>query len=147
MKINEIGLALIKRFEGLKLQSYRDTGGILTIGYGHTRNVSEGQVITPDLADHLLRSDVIGVEVGLTELLSKIPVTSNEFSALSSLVFNIGLSKFKRSTLYHLLELGEKGKASQEFTKWCRDRDGKVLSGLKARREAERELFLTGEST
>jgi GH24 family phage-related lysozyme (muramidase) len=51
MKISDRGLALIKRAEGLRLDAYKDGGGVLTIGYGSTRDVHASLTITPGEAE------------------------------------------------------------------------------------------------
>ena len=58
MKISQKGIDLIKRFEGCKLYAYRDSVGIPTIGYGHTKGVKMGMSITQKQADDFLREDV-----------------------------------------------------------------------------------------
>ena len=60
--ISQDGIDLIKFFEGCKLTSYKDTNGILTIGYGHTMTVSANQTITEETADEYLLSDLHNAE-------------------------------------------------------------------------------------
>ena len=87
--INQAGLDLIKRFEGLKLRAYRCSAGVLTIGYGSTIDVHEGQVITQAQADDLLRADLHDAEAAVTKLIA-VPLNDNEFSALVSFTYNLG---------------------------------------------------------
>jgi lysozyme len=85
----------IKRWEGLRLESYLDVGGILTIGYGHTGpDVVEGQRITKAKADALLRAD-LRVAMQAVSSLVKVPLTENQGGALVSFVFNVGVGAFR----------------------------------------------------
>lgn len=141
MKINEEGLNLIKHFEGCKLKAYKDTGGVLTIGYGHTKRVHPNQVITQEEAEDILLEDLLWAEEAVDNLV-RVPLTSNEFSALVSFVFNVGAKAFKNSTMLKLLnENMSKEKVATQFTRWVFD-NGKFLKGLATRREAEKDLFL-----
>lgn len=140
MNINKSGLDLIKNFEGLRLKAYRCPSNILTIGYGHTGGVREGQVITKEKAEELLKADLSIFEQGVRKNV-KVPLNENQFSALVSFVFNIGLAAFIRSTLLRILNSGDYKGAAGQFDRWVRG-GGKVLPGLVRRRAAEKELFL-----
>lgn len=142
MRINEEGLKLLKKFEGCKLKTYRCVAGILTIGYGHTgKDVTEGKVITQQEAEDLLRKDLERFEAGVEDLL-KVKVSENQFSALVSFAFNIGLNALSGSTLLKKLNAGDVTGAADQFLRWNRA-GGKEVQGLTNRRHAERELFLT----
>ncbi len=142
MKLSENGLNLLKRFEGCRLRAYRDIANVLTIGYGHTGpDVVENLLITSEEAENLLRSDVQRFESGVSNSL-KVKVNQNEFDALVSFSFNIGLGAFSSSTLLKLLnDNTDRTIVASEFLKWCKA-DGVVVEGLKRRREAEKGLFL-----
>ncbi len=141
-KISEEGLSLIKCFEGLRLSTYVCAGGKLTIGYGHTgKDVDEDMTITEEEADNLLKSDVKWAERAISSWVS-VPLNRNQFSALVSLVFNIGTTNFINSTLLKKLNIGEFDEAADQFLRWNKAK-GKVLEGLVKRRKAEKELFLT----
>jgi len=143
MKINELGLDLIKEFESCKLKSYQDIVGIWTIGWGHT-----GPEVKPDLiwtreqADNQLRQDLGRFEEGVSDRLD-VDVNENQFSALVSLAYNIGLGNFNGSGLLKQINLGNFEIAAERFLMW-NQAGGKVSEGLTRRREAERALFLTG---
>lgn len=141
MKINDAGLDLIKKYEGLRLSAYRDPGGVPTIGYGHTKGVVMGTTITQAQAEDFLRADVTLAESNVDRTV-KIAMNSNEFSALVSLAYNIGGTAFANSTLVTRLNAGDKAAAAEQFSVWRMD-NGKVLPGLVTRRAAERALFLT----
>lgn len=141
-KINEAGLSLIKRFEGLRLTAYKDAIGVWTIGWGHTgADVTPGLKITTQRAEELLRGDLERFEKGVQNLTAGCELTDNEFAALVSLAFNVGLGNFKGSTLLQKLKAGKYQEASEQFVRWNRA-GGKVLSGLTKRRLAEKALFL-----
>lgn len=138
--LNARGLALIKEFEGLVLEPYTDVGGRLTIGYGHLIKPGEyfGRLQEP-YAEQLLQNDVKVAEAYLKRYV-KVPMNENQFSALVSLVYNIGPGNFKRSTLLEHINAGRMDKASKEILRW--ERVGRYrVDGLSRRRAAERELF------
>ena len=139
-RINEKGLSLIREFEGLKLKSYLCPAGVWTIGVGHTKGVKPGMVITEERAKELLREDLAEFEAGITKLV-RVPLTSNQFSALVSLAFNVGLANVASSTLLKKLNEGDYQGAADQFPRWDKAR-GKTLAGLTRRRAAERALWL-----
>jgi lysozyme len=143
MKINEKGLALVKRFEGLRLEAYRCPAGVLTIGYGSTGpHVKQGMCITEEEAEALLRKDLSRFESGVWQIAGA--ATGDQFSAMVSLAFNIGLGAFATSTLVKRHKAGNHVGAANAFLMW--NRAGKqILQGLIRRRESERKLYL-GES-
>lgn len=140
-KINDAGLGLIKSFESLKLIAYICPAGVLTIGYGSTGDhVKAGMRIMEVEAEALLRRDVGRFEKGMIDLI-KVPLTSNEFSALISWSFNVGLEAAKTSTLMRYVNSGKNNLAADQFMRWTKAA-GRELPGLVRRRRAERELFL-----
>ncbi|PHV09711.1 lysozyme [Chitinimonas sp. BJB300] len=141
MQINAQGINLIKQFEGLRLSAYQDSVGIWTIGYGHTGDeVHAGMVITAAQAAQLLLQDLSHFETGVSELVS-VPLNSNQFSALVSFSYNVGLEDLGASTLLRLLNEQNYVGAAQQFPCW--DHAGnQVLPGLLRRRMAEQALFL-----
>lgn len=142
MRCNESGLEIIRTFEGLRLKAYRCPAGVLTIGYGHTGNVYEGQECTREDAEQWLREDAAIAAQGVKSLFSA-PLTSDQFSALCSFVFNVGSHILQKSTIRKKINSLQYLSAADEFPRWNKSR-GKVLPGLIARREAERALFLRG---
>ena len=142
MQINDAGLALIKRAEGLRLDSYRDAVGIATIGYGHTGpDVRIPMTITPGEAERLLHEDVARFENGVTNCLCGCPTNANQFSAMVSLAYNIGLGNFATSSVLKRHRCGQYQAAADAFLLF-KKAGGKVLPGLLNRRVAERELYL-----
>jgi lysozyme len=144
-KINQDGLNILKNFEGLSLEAYDDGGGVWTIGWGHTKGVKQGQIITLEDAEKFLLDDLEDAEKAV-ESMVKAELNDNQFSALVCFVFNIGAGQFKTSTLLHILNDGKFGaynveKAAEQFDKWVFD-NGKRLGGLVKRRKAEKDLYL-----
>lgn len=146
MKTSQDGINLIKHFEGFRTKAYLDSVGVPTIGYGHTKGVKMGMIITETKAEELLREDLSYFEKKVSELV-KVPLTQNQFDALVSFTFNLGEGNLKKSTLLKKLnglvytnnKLLEE--VADEFLKWNKA-GGKVLSGLTKRRLAEKMMFL-----
>lgn len=139
MQVSENGIKLTESSEGCQLRAYRDTGGVLTIGYGHTRGVRENQVIDQPTAESLLKHDM-DYAVGIVNSHAMPCTTQGQFDALVDFVFNVGPSQFLSSHLlkYHLA--GDYAAAAAEFPKWQYD-NGKVEPGLVKRRAAEAALY------
>lgn len=132
----------IKEFEGCRLTPYRCSAGVLTIGYGHTgADVHEGMSISQADAEKLLIDDLNRFQKELAPLVA-MPITEGQFIALMSFAFNLGISAFKRSTLRRELNAGNVEAAADEFLKWV-NAGGQPFEGLRRRRSAERELFLS----
>ncbi|MDX7987234.1 lysozyme [Xenorhabdus sp. 12] len=144
MEISENGIIKLKSYEGLRLKAYPDpaTGAEpWTIGYGHTRGVKPGQVITAQQAETFLREDLAPVYSTIQRLV-KVHLTQGQFDALCSFIFNLGVNNFAHSTLLKKLNVGDYQGAADEFLKWDRA-DGRELSDLRSRRESERQTFLS----
>ena len=138
---------LIKQFEGLKLTSYPDSGGVYTIGFGNTKNKDTGQAIKQgdkiDLAtaERWLKIDV-DERIKKIKPLIKVPINENMKAALVSLAYNIGTGAFASSTLLRLLNSGaDKKLVADQFLRWNKVQ-GKEVKGLTNRRKLEQELFL-----
>jgi lysozyme len=142
VKISDKGIALICEFEKLRLKAYQDSGGVWTIGYGHTRGVREGDLTSTTQAIHFLHEDVDVAEHDVTTLCIDIPLTQSMFDALVSLVFNIGVHNFAGSTMLKFLQTHQYMAAAAEFLRWRYDNKHELM-GLARRRAAEAVLFLT----
>ena len=142
MDLSLEGLKLIKEFEGLRLHAYRCSANVLTIGYGHTGSwIQEDSEITEIEAEELLKKDCQVFVDGVNRLV-KVQINQNQFDALVSFAFNLGLGALSGSTLLKLLnDRCDRTIVAAEFQKWCKA-DGKVLEGLLRRRKAEAALFL-----
>jgi len=139
MKISEEGKALIKKFEGCELDSYVCSGGVWTIGYGHTAGVKQGDKINQDEADHLLTEDLEEFE-GYVNNAVEVALDQNQFDALVAWTFNLGPSNLKSSTMLEVLNEEKYSKVPSEMKRWNKA-GGKVLEGLIRRRDAEALLF------
>ena len=138
------GIQLICQFEGLRLERYRDAVGLWTIGYGHLILKEEMEKlikITTGEAKNILRKDLKRTETGVKKLLT-LSVTQNQFDALVSFAFNLGLGNLKKSTLLKKVNAGDKEAAALQFKCWNKA-GGRVLAGLTRRRDAEMRLFLS----
>ncbi|AAQ58403.1 lysozyme [Chromobacterium violaceum] len=142
MKTNAAGISLIKQFEGVRLAAYQDMVGVWTIGYGHTGpDVKAGMTITQQQADQLLAADLEKFETGVRKAVI-VPLNANQFSALVSFSYNLGLGNLRSSTLLRLLNKGDYDGAAAQFPRWNRA-GGQAVPGLTRRRKAEQALFLT----
>lgn len=144
LAVNERGLDVIRRSEGLRLKSYYLAGQWL-IGYGHAATARKDMTITVDHADLLLLSDVRQAEEGVRRLV-KVPLNENEFSALVSLAYNMGVGAFQKTEVLRRLNAGDRAGAADAFRFLVfADIGGErvALAALKRRRAAERALFLT----
>lgn len=139
-----VAIDLIRNEEGCKLKAYQCSAGRWTIGYGHTAGVTEGMAISQAHAEELLKSDVIDCATRMASYI-KASVTKWQFIALVSLSFNVGDLRRKAPKLLHYLNAGLETKAANEFLDICRA-GGRVVEGLKRRREKESRLFLRTEA-
>jgi lysozyme len=146
MEVSERGLNLIKRFEGLSLKPYLCPAKIPSIGYGNTyyedgtKVTMDDKPITAERAEKLLKLIVDKFAIGVEKVL-KVPLEQNQFDAVVSFAYNVGLGNLKSSTLLKKINDGKFLEASKEFGRWNKA-DGKILDGLTKRREAERQMFI-----
>lgn len=144
MQISDRGLDIIKAHEGLRLEMYYCPANKPTIGYGHVILPSEQDLmtrtITREEAEQILRSDVGIAERAVGDLVA-VELNQNQFDALVSFVFNIGVGNFRSSTLLKRLNEEDYNGAASQFERWVYA-NRRVLPGLIRRREEERDLFL-----
>jgi lysozyme len=139
MTLSPEGQKLIERFEGRKNLAYLDGGGVWTIGVGHTRGVKKGMTATNAQIDKWFAEDSLEAVLGVNHAV-RVPLTQNQFDALVSLAFNIGVEAFSKSTLVRKLNDGDSPGAAAQFVRWNQD-NGKVVAGLTTRRLAEAVHF------
>lgn len=142
MKTSQVGVDLIKSFEGFRSQAYVCPAGVWTIGYGHTGpDVKPDSRLERQRAEILLRKDLVRFEDAVKRLV-KIKLNQNQFDALVSFAYNLGAGALEESTLLKRLNAGERpcDVAKEEMPRWNKA-NGKPLSGLTRRRLAEVELF------
>ncbi|WP_227438009.1 lysozyme [Methylobacterium sp. W2] len=131
-----LGLAALKSREGVRLKAYLDSVGVPTIGYGHTKGVKLGQVITQAQADAFFLEDLASHALPILSAI-KVPVADHERDALISIAFNIGVGGFTGSTFLRLLNAGDRKGCSTAIMSWTKNKE------LISRRTAERDQFLT----
>lgn len=143
MKISKSGIDFIHQFEGLRLKAYKvlESERYYTIGWGHYgQDVKFGQEISRQRADDLFDKDIDRFQKAVN-LYVKVDINQNQFDALVSFAYNVGISALQTSTLLEKLNKGDYVGASKEFARWNKS-GGKVLAGLTKRREKERQLFM-----
>lgn len=148
MIISQKGLNLIKKHEGFRNNPYLCPSGIPTIGYGNTYYNDSTKVkltdtpITLKEGETLLKSVLKHFEQGVSNLI-KVELNQNQFDALVSFAYNVGLGAFSKSTLLKLINNNPNDEGiKHQFKRWNKG-GGKVLKGLKKRRNEEAYLYLT----
>ena len=139
MNISVEGISLIKKFEGCELEAYQDSVGVWTIGYGHTKDVKQGDKINQDEAEHLLEEEMPEYEGYINDMV-EVSLEQCQFDALVSWVYNLGPTNLSSSTLLKVLNEGDYDEVPFQIKRWNKA-GGKVLEGLTRRREAEALLF------
>ena len=143
--VNAAGVALIKNYEGLHLVPYLCPAKVWTVGYGHTRTVRPGMKITAAQAEQLLADDLHGAARTVSRLVA-VPLTDNQFAALASFTFMVGMANFESSTLLRLLNRGWYEQVPAQLMRWNRA-GGETLGGLSRRRAAEARLWNTPDDS
>lgn len=156
MKTSEAGKKFIKLKEGLRLNTYKCSSNVSTIGYGHTgSDVHPNMTITKEEAERLFSMDLYVHENNLNKLV-KVPLTQGQFDALVSLEFNIGYGSFRSSSILRLVNEKRYDEACKRFLFenpnaktpeekykgcWVFNNQKKVVAGLVQRRKEEQEMF------
>jgi lysozyme len=141
MQLGPQGETLIKSFEALRLAAYLDPRGIPTIGWGHTGpEVQMGLTCDPNSAEVWFRTDT-GAACRAINATVDVAIAQNQFDALVSFTFNVGVGSEAHSTLLQLLNSGNAAGAADQFLVWNKV-NGVENDGLSRRRAAERALFL-----
>lgn len=130
----------IATHEGYRGEAYKDAVGIPTIGYGETAGVKMGDKTTPDRALIQLLTSAEKHADAVRKCVH-VPLYQHEFDAFVSLAYNIGPSAFCSSTLIKKLNAGNYIGACEQILRWDKA-GGKVLPGLKKRREAEYRMCM-----
>lgn len=144
-RVSRAAIELIKRFEGYRRHAAQLPDGRWTIGYGHTLTAREGADVTEPDAEALLVYDLISVQHVVNENVYA-PLSQNQFDAICSFAFNIGLDNFRRSQVLKRLNAGAAVQAACAMELWRKaDFEGEriVVDTLVRRRAAEKALFLT----
>lgn len=143
LKTTPTGVELIMYFEGFRGEPYVDAAGKMTIGYGHM--IKPGEYfdrLSKEEAKTLLKQDIELAEAAVKRHV-EVELTANQFSALVSLVYNIGPTQFKKSTLLRKINAGDFEGSAQEIVRWTKV-NGRELDGLVNRRYSEHVLFKRG---
>ncbi|ENN93786.1 lysozyme [Bartonella bovis] len=145
-RISKGCLNCLKKWEGLRLNAYQDASGVWTIGYGHTGkagkpDVIEGMTITHKKAETILLTDLQKYEAAVERAVD-VNLSDEQFGALVSFCYNVGINAFQYSTLLKRLNKGDYEAVPAELQKWTRA-GGKRLKGLVHRRAAEAGLWAT----
>lgn len=137
MRLSKSALEKIKEFEGCRLTAYRDAVNIPTIGYGRTSGVHMGMTITQEEADHDLEQYIEAEEEALNRFFGDVKLTDNQWDAIVSFAYNIGMGNFKRSTLAKkIISNPNNPTIYNEFGRWIKA-GNKKLPGLVRRRAWE----------
>ncbi|MFZ6743328.1 lysozyme [Undibacterium sp. JH2W] len=163
--VNPATVDLVKRFEGIpdgnpatgNIDPYLDPVNIWTIGWGHAITYQgrfmKGEADSPQVkalypngislaqASGLLQSDLMNAGRDVLSVVT-VSLNDNEFGALTSFTFNLGIGNLRSSTLLRKLNANDRAGAADQFGRWTQA-GGKTLQGLVTRRAAERALFVT----
>lgn len=154
MQMSQHGLELLEQWEGFKLQVYKDSAGLPTIGVGHLLTRSEltsGKIningvpvqyangLTQQQVNDLLAKDLKPTEQAVNNGV-KVALNQNQFDALTSFTFNVGTGAFAGSTLLKVLNQGQYDQVPTQLLRWTRS-GGQVVQGLVNRRNNEIKLW------
>jgi len=160
MKIDKLFYDFIEEGERYEKFAYPDSGGVPTIGIGHKLTVGErasGKIVINNVpveyrkgldrqtALNLLNQDASKAQDAINRLVT-VPLNRNQFTALVSFVFNVGVTAFRESTLLRVLNFGRYTEVPSQLKRWIYD-NGVIVNGLINRRNAEIELWTRPEVT
>jgi lysozyme len=147
MKISQAGIDLIKGFEGLRLEAYKCTAGVVTIGFGSTYYADKSPIKMGDKlkdkqqAEELFKITLQTYESSVNGLFHNVELKQNQFDSLVSFAYNVGPGALASSTLYKKAKVNPNDKTIElEFNKWVNS-GGKKTKGLITRRKAESKLY------
>ena len=140
MHTSDKGFELIKKFEGCELEAYQCAAGVWTIGYGHTKDVQEGDKWAEEKAEFMLWRELEHEYEHYVNSLVTVPINQCQFDALTSWTYNLGPNNLKKSSMLRVLNEGKYDEVPAQMKRWNKAK-GKVLAGLTRRREAEALMF------
>jgi lysozyme len=147
-KISQIGLDLIKNYEGFSSKPYLCSAGIPTIGYGATyypngkKVTMQDPAITEEWAETMLSKMIVFYEQNVSSMVTNV-LTQHQFDALVSFTYNCGVQNVRKSTLLRYVNNNPNDPAiAEQFARWVRVK-GKVVKGLVKRRQAECQLYFS----
>lgn len=138
--VSAVAVSAICGFEGYREYAYRDAVGVPTIGYGTTKGVKMGDTTTRQEAKEFVVRDA-SVMARQMQSVIKVPLYQHEWDSLVSLVYNIGIGNFKKSTLLKKLNRRDYSGACSQIKRWVYA-GGKKLKGLERRRESEYQMCI-----
>lgn len=144
--VSPLCVKIVKSFEGFSSTPYLCPSKVWTIGYGHTDGVTRDTPITTEArASEILAADLVAFSHRISRFITA-ELSQDQVDALVSFAFNVGVGAFSTSTLLRRLNAGDVSGAASEFDRWVYAAGGTKLSGLVARRAAERALFESPQS-
>ena len=144
LAVSVTGILAIAGFEGFVGDAYQPLpGDKWTIGFGHTEGVTPGDKMSPGEALSILRKDTASAQRAVNKLV-QVPMSQNEFDALVSLVYNIGETQFRSSTLLKCVNAGDYECVSRQWMRWKYFK-GEPIKGLENRRAKELYIYSGGE--
>ncbi|MFA5186667.1 MAG: lysozyme [Patescibacteria group bacterium] len=137
--MTEAGIKMLKGHEGLRLVAYKCPAGKLTIGYGHTNKVKEGDTCTITEAEAFLLYDIAVAEKDAQLLIKHFPsLTPRRQDAITNLALNLGRTKLaKFTTTLNYIRTGKFAAAANSLahTKWAKDvgkhRSGDIITAIR----------------
>ena len=142
LKISREGVILIKSFEGFRPRAVRRDDGRWVVGYGHTLSAREGATVTEAEAELLLQYDLVPIAKALNSVSQ--PLNQNQFDALASFAFSVGLDRFQCSNVLERLTSGDTAQAAEAMVGWT---DPMPVISAEHRRATERALFVTATAS
>lgn len=135
-------LALTSQWEGTKLATYRDMGGVLTYCTGATEDAQWGRTYTPAQCRAQLDRDLARHAEGMMACI-KMPLTEGQLVAFTDITYNIGVSGFCGSSMARRTNAGDARGGCNALLLWDKV-DGRPVRGLALRRQAERAICIRG---
>lgn len=145
MRTSDAGRAIIREFEGLRLNAYLCPANKWTIGYGWTIGVKKGDVWTKEKAEEMLVEGLKVFEDEVTRAIGNAPTSQHQFDAMICLAYNVGTANLRQSSVLREHKAANYLVAANSFLKWNKatvNGELVVLPGLARRRDAERALYL-----
>lgn len=141
MRLDDNGYNALHEREGLRLKPYLDTQGVPTIAMGNTYYLDGKKVTMQDKPLTIREAYKLGRVVSdnfakqVNQLLTK-EVTQNQFNALVSLAYNIGINAFRKSTVLKRVNVNPNDQTIKNaFMMWTKNRE------LIGRRKSEVEQY------
>lgn len=145
--VSEALVQMIENWEGYSSTPYQDSGGVWTIGYGHTFTYpwTGSNPLPKEEGEALLKQDIAPRVTQVLNKFSGIDLKQNQIDALTSFVFNAGSGNLDASGLTKDIKNGASAaQLKVDFENICHDHEGHLLSGLVYRRDAEWAMYCNG---